>query len=82
MESSIKYNLTTEDGIPVTVELFVTQLSGREKPFGIGAKIYQRCTCEEAYVQERFFTRDEALAMLDMLGRCQITPCTLSDVLY
>lgn len=81
-ESSIKYKLTTENGVPVTVELFVTQLSGRERPFGIGAKIYQRGSCEEACVQERFFTRGEALAALNMLSRCQITPCTLRDVLY
>ena len=74
------FKFTTECGSENTVEFSVVKDEDAEMPYGISAKICE--TGEKPTVaHQRYFTYAEAIAVIDMLCRHQVMPCTLCDII-
>ncbi|MGN1092956.1 MAG: DUF6514 family protein [Monoglobaceae bacterium] len=74
------FKFTTEYGDENTVKFTILKNEGAEKPYGISAVVCE--TGEKPTVAaERYFTYAEAIAVIDMLCRHQVMPCTLCDII-
>ncbi len=64
-----------------TVSFRVIRNEGEFRTYGIAAEMTGENGEEEtAAVTERFITREEAEATIEMLCACEVMPCTLKDV--
>ena len=70
------FKFTTEYGDENTVKFTIVKDEDAERPYGISAVI-----CETGVASERYFTYAEAIAVIDMLCRYQVMPCTLCDII-
>lgn len=74
------FSFITEDGEEITVDYSIVKEEDAEKPYGIYACI-RGDKDESAFAERRYFTYAEALAVVDMLCRYEVTPCTLCDII-
>ncbi len=74
------FSIITEDNEEITVDFSIVKEENAERPYGIYACI--RDNEEEFSVaKQRFYTYGEALAVVDMLCRNEVTPCALCDII-
>lgn len=78
-----QYTLTLEDETQSTVSFDVICEADAYRPYGISAELVNTATQERdsAAAHNRFATREEAEATIQMLCDNQVTPCTLCDIL-
>ncbi len=70
----------TENGDEITVDFSIVKDEKAERPYGIYS--YVRGNREDsALAEQRFYTYGEAVAVVDMLCRNEVTPCTLCDII-
>jgi len=76
------FTFADEEGAFHSVEFSLLQDEGEIRTYGIQAQMKKDGVEEEsASVKERFITREEAEATIQMLCKYQVMPCTLKDVI-
>ena len=78
MRESFKF--TTECGNENTVEFYVVKDEDAEIPYGISSRI-RESDDKPTVASKRYFTYAETIAVIDMLCRHQVMPCTLCDII-
>ena len=74
------FSIITENGDEITVDFSIIKDENTEKPYGIYSCV--RSDREDsAIAAHRFYTYGEALSVVDMLCRYEVTPCTLCDII-
>lgn len=70
------------DGEENSVTFEIVQTEADYRIYGIGSKQFNKKgqVVDSALAAERFITRAEAEAIIDMLCDCCVMPCTLCDV--
>lgn len=75
------YQVMDENGECWTVVYAVCYMEGALRPYGIQGWMEQESAMvESAELLQRFLTREEAEAWIDLLIQEQVMPCTLMDV--
>ncbi len=74
------FSIITEDGDEITVDFSIVKDENAERPYGIYSCI-RGDREDSSLAEQRFYTYGEALAIVDMLCRNEVTPCTLCDII-
>ena len=72
------FSIVTEDDEEITVDFSIIKEDNAERPYGIYSCVRGRRD-DSAIAEERFFTYAEAIAVVDMLCRNEVTPCVLCE---
>ncbi len=78
------YQVVTEDEktLEVKLQIIKNEFSPNGRQYGILATLISNgITAESETAENKFFTYEEAVKVIDMLRRYQVTPCTLKDIL-